>query len=498
MCINVKRITNKYTGKELYVPCGHCIECQQRKASRHMTRIYNHEYERQFFSIFLTLDYSNQCLPYVDFSSPENNHNTFCVYRDCQVRWRGRRGKSSKREVKVGRFKIGEFVASPSDCRYHYNDNYDGLNVPIKFIHKRAVSVLWSKDFKSFIDRFRKNLFRHYGLKCTNENFSYYKVGEYGPTTHRAHFHAKLYFPKSWAQFFPQIKRAIVSAWPFCCRRQADKGVEIAKAGQRYLSQYCVRPTEYPDFLKIRKISQKPSFSIGFGFNQNLFSPYQIQEQVSRRDFRFPYSYIDASGHSITALVPTPKYVMYRYFPNFKGMHLLTSEQVLSVLQHPALLYQLGYPLGYESTVEVRSAVRRLTRASSLLHMSQFDYGFYYQHVKTLHSSTNLMRNLLDCDDFSEYYDNPAFIVYCQNFHHLPSVLNNFDTSFVPSAMSCNEYLSRINDNNKAVADYYDFLKLPKVNDYAKSLNIEFITYELKPKSYGKHFKDAQVSCQAT
>lgn len=484
---------NKYTHKLIYVPCGQCHECQQRHADAHLSRIYNHERDMNYFRVFITLNYCNEALPYIDILDENNTRTTFNVYRSCQLYYYASHGHSPRRICRPGRKLLGVVSVNQFDNKRCYSEVLDGLLHPQKFSYcDTAVGVIWTKDFSDFMCRFRKNLKRVYKLD-TNGNISFYKMAEYGPTTLRPHFHAILYFPASWKQYYQQIKRSIIAAWPYASVRQVSENISIAQSGQRYVSQYCVRPSEYPDFLKIRKISQRPSFSRSFGFNPLYFSSDKILHAFERRALTYTYDYCDKAGHSITTTIPIPKYIIRRYFPFVKGACEMSDSTLHAVLSDPSSLVRLSSYYNYNDIKEAEKYSRSLVIAASRLGVSLIVYAFLYPRVLSMYNSTMLAYSHESVEDYSEFYDNPEMIEYYRH-SRCCQVRDNFDNSFPLLYLDCNLYPTRHLKELQVEVKYQEHLKKSKLVDKTISLQTSYITFKIS-KYYGINSTKTKTFC---
>ena len=89
MCTNKRWVRNRYTGKYIYVNCGHCPACRQQKADHMAQKIRNNDKEG-YIALFVHLTYANSCLPYIRKSelmispsvSERVHQDSVNVYRD--------------------------------------------------------------------------------------------------------------------------------------------------------------------------------------------------------------------------------------------------------------------------------------------------------------------------------------------------------------------------------------------------------------------------------
>lgn len=503
MCTHNKWIKNPYTGELLYVKCGVCPSCQMEKSSRLYSRISNHEASGRFFRLFITLNYSNDAVPYVLFDEcSDESCTSLKVYRSCDIRWRKKSGKGRNVKYELvnrpGRVQIGELPINPYDFKKARHTVCDGLVEPQKFTHHygQPVAVCFTRDFSLFIKRFKKYCKDYYNIILNNENFSYFKVQEYGPTTLRPHFHTIFYLPPSLSEHYQQLRRAIIKAWPFCSLRQLEENIGVAIEGKSYVSKYTVRSSTYPEFLKIRTISQKNNFSRGFGCRHASFAPSEILKDIDRRDFLYPVQTF-RDNHPLTILLPIPKYALHQYFPPFKGLHKLNTQQSFALLSCFGRVPQFYGIMGL-SPDEVKMYSRRLMRAALRLGLSSYDYAILYLQFKRSYFSFCERQSLIGYDfllnDKSQYVDNPLDIIqYTRSTGEYITDLLPDEYYLNPcehlKSLDPNKYTYRVVKERQDLIEFENFRKKAKFNDYVASLKVNYITY--KRKRHGKHFKKA-------
>lgn len=500
MCTHNRWVHNRYTGESLYVKCGVCPSCQQGKADRLYARICAHERKDKRFSIFVTLNYNNQSLPYVLLDEVKDSPSRFNVYRNIKfVTSRNKCGRGFHTDRIYGRNVIGQITPNQFDFNRNYLDDVSSVVLPQRWKYERtAVGVAFGKDFGDFIKRFKLNLTRYYGIPSGKDQVAFVRVQEYGPTTFRPHFHFKMDFPEYYSKYYEAIRRSIVQAWPYCSRRQIKENIGIAIAGQRYISSYTCRPSGYPDFLKVRSICQKTAFSRGYGFDDRLFDASFIKDCLKRHDFTYVYQY-SKDGVPTTVVSPIPKYVCRAYFPYIKGLCRLDGREVFAVLSSLGGLEQYSYKMGC-TFEDVRIYTFRILRAASRLGMSLYDYAYAYDQYRTIvmsQSERNLLCSVDNMSDWYEFYDNMSDvynrILSCGELitDVIPpsfsgSLLQPDDPIFDP-----NKYLRNIKIDEKNELKYNDWLKRAKINDYTASLRLDYIVNELNSKHHVKYFKEA-------
>ena len=65
-CEHPQRVYNKYSQEYVWVPCGKCNICKNRRAA-HYTELLERERSQHLFTFFVTLTYSDEHLPMLSF-----------------------------------------------------------------------------------------------------------------------------------------------------------------------------------------------------------------------------------------------------------------------------------------------------------------------------------------------------------------------------------------------------------------------------------------------
>lgn len=520
MCTHNRWIVNKYTKERVYVPCGHCKSCQLDKSYRLYSRLRNEVDNSNMFRLFVTLNYSNAFLPFARASEINIKSKGLNVYRMSSVRY----NKSGEAVFKPGMVLLETLPFTDTVLKDRRLSNVC-VPLPQKWNYNvsDAFGVLYQQDFEHFLKRFKMYMLRDYKIKLTNDNFRYVKVQEYGPTTFRPHFHTELSFDESLLVHYPLIRRALIKAWPFCSLEQIEKNIDFAVAGEHYVSLYTVRPSDTPDFLTLRLISSKTSFSRGYGYNRPEFTPAGILSCLDQHSFQYRYETV-REGHALTSFSSIPKYVVNRYFPYFKGRRLLDSGALFSVLFSPDSIYRYAGLLGL--TIEECCVYsRRIERARQRLGVSVFEYPYLYMAFnRGLFSwfERNFLTSVVFPEEWTTFYDNAYDIYRSYNSdrlfghaHFLPT--NAFPQSFYdmksplvrrvcadgfvehydcrPEDIDPNKYPRNVNKDLQSSLKYDDFVKKAKTNDYAASVRVHYITNTPNYSNYAKHLKKTVLSC---
>lgn len=482
MCTHGKFAYNKYTGERIYVKCGHCHSCMVDKSNKFFSRIMSHEC-KPYFRLFVTLNYNNESIPYIRLS--DFDLTGVCpveIWRDIRV-YHSKNKHIQKTIRKIQPRVIGTYVYNEYDKKMGYNADFSGVMQPVKFQHPDCLPICYGKDFSDFLKRFRITMQRHYGINLSDYDFNYVKVSEYGPTTKRPHFHAILYFSPELRSMYSQIKRALISSWPFCSLSQLNKNISIANSCQSYVSKYAVRPSDYCNFHKARAIAQKVTYGRNFGFNRPAFSPSSILQEVERGNFFYSCQSVDRDGQPVSLSLRVPSYVYNRYFPRFKGEHFCSDGEIFSFLQS-----RNNFTLG--STIltdeETSSFFRKVDRSASLLHLSSYQYAVFYMLFRDRYASFALRSSYLDyVSPYEFYYDySSCFTSYGRLKINNGIPVVSFDLSkvnFDPNSFSVNKL-----KEHQASIIYDDCVKKRKFNNYVESLDVsQYLISNVKLNKYG-------------
>lgn len=422
MCVNQSYVFNKYTGEKVYTSCYNCPSCQQSRADFRYSKIQNHIKGQDYFTIFLTLTYSNDFLPVFyasDCFNPDKplelDHDGFYqipIYRLMSYSVRPNRNGGTTKVIKPSSLPIDYFPVSEKEySRFFTPDILNGCTSPVNYPCFDAIGVSYSADWTNFVKRLNSNLFRYYGIP--RQTFSYYRVSEYGPETLRPHFHALLFFPKKYLAMYSQIRRSIVASWPFCNPdRLYGKGIQIARNAASYLSKYVNRGSNFPPFLSVLSIRPKASSSNFFGFGNSEFSLPSLLEKIDKRSLFYTYHSVDKEGRPFSRDVLLPAYVIHRYFPKFKGMRLLSFLQIYDFICAPSFAYLYKTPVWhlidytYDDFLSAAKGFRRgFNRFLECFPGSSiYDYAIYYVKCHSLYFSTLMRMSFNDIVSYSDYY----------------------------------------------------------------------------------------------
>ena len=465
MCVNTRRIFNKYSGTWLQVNCGRCPACRQQKADARARRI-RATHQSGKLCLFITLTYAPNYLPFIKLDELKEKPAKLNIYRNAVCRYVSKPVKDKdnydvffKQQYQPDTILDTVDVTYPPDgVDFLYN-----IHTAEKSRHGE-ISVVYYKDLQNFIKRLRINLDRHYGI---TERFESFQCCEIGPTTQRAHFHLLLFIP---AMYEASYRKCICQSWRFAHYSITSRQIKIARDAASYVSSYCNRPSDFPPLFETSSLKPRSSMSQWLGFGFHRFDREEVFDAV-RQGNLFYNEYRSISGTPVLFRVSLPNYVLNRYFPKFKGLSRLLRftnyERLQYFIANPSRIAEYAYEIEY-SDEDIHNISVMLIGALRRSNLSKSDFALLYCKSLQLRFSSSLqMMYELQVDDRSifESYDN--INDYLTGYVHslsLPPV--NSVAEFDPQP---NNFLFR-----RLMTDYYSLrfekkLKQRKVNNYTMS-----------------------------
>lgn len=326
MCTNQREIVNKYTGRKLYVKCGHCPSCLQEKAAFRVSRIKAQD-SPEFDTIMVGLTYARHCAPYVlrddAYKFSHGDILSLPVYRDTSFRKVRQNAAYDINYSRVdGQVKLCD-IDFLTKCDFRGNRDLRG--------DFGKIGVSYYPDVQHFLARLRLNLKRNYNF---NHEFKCFVCSEYGAGRikgkgiFRPHFHILFWIPKG---TYEPFRSALVSSWPYGDLSRFPRAIEKAFRASSYVASYVNCGSDFPDFLK-QYFRPKHSYSKGFGMSNKLFSLPKILDKFSRGHLTLFVQSGDKVGMPVHEL-PFPQYVIHRYFPKFKGYGRIAPSSLCDVMR---------------------------------------------------------------------------------------------------------------------------------------------------------------------
>lgn len=394
----------------MYVDCGKCPACQQRKADLRALRIVSNNHP-DYVPLFIHLTYMNECCPYVKEEDLQKviygDSDSIPVYRDYKRTWLR---KSSDSHVRTLCFVRNTEPIDSLDVT-----DEDGYNTllgydisTLKYLRPTLkprwttlptcgkIGICYYKDCQNFIKNLRQILIRKYNYDYTlpKKSFSFYQCSEYGSIWHRPHFHLLLWCPVEYQEIF---KNASLQAWTYAFRDVTKRELKPAIAAASYASTYVNKPADFPKILQTASFREKHSYSQGFGVSLDDFSFAEILKKVRNGNLVYSRKSVQ-NGVPVTIDVPIPAYVVHRFFPRFKGFSRIPPASIreLALDCHDSCRnlaaglhkFKKWYPfLNYDSD-DVRSLTTYIYHKSLQVNLSICDYLLTWLDVHRVYAST--------------------------------------------------------------------------------------------------------------
>lgn len=404
MCVNSRYIYNPYSRKSVLVKCGKCECCQQEKAVLRSNRIRNNVMQGTL-TLFITLTYTNDYVPYVKRSELMGDSFDINVYRNADFRYTFSRFSGLKKK-KVDGVSIVDKVFMPCETR-----SYSSLRnlQSLKKSDGDNVGVCYYPDFQKFMKRLRQIILRKYHV---TKKFNYFVCSEYGSRTKRPHFHALLFIPSDCEKEFRQ---AVLEAWAYADCSRTERYIEIARDAASYVSSYVNGSADLPACFK-GHFDQKHHYSENFGCGLDCFKLSSLLAQIERGTLYY-YSRKQFDGASCVNDVSIPAYVINRFFPKFKGFGWCTSSSLFNIARKPenvcSELSKIENPLYDYNSKETYSIYVRLFNARECFKretgLNDYDFAHYYVRAWRLYSSQHLKdchKDITLLSDYTDFYDN--------------------------------------------------------------------------------------------
>lgn len=516
MCINKRFVKNRYTGRSVFVKCGHCAACMQEKANKRKLRLLNHRpagYDVYFFH----LTYEDSFLPFFYIDDVCELDSKVNIYRrmDCDVAYNRKFNCLSSTyfydyenpDIKVSDFTVKYYTIKELSLLHQVSP--DG-----------RVGVLLYSDVQKFFKRLRARLNRilYVAKTLAEKPLYYFVVGEYGENFARPHWHVLLYVPKfeQPGYGFEFFKSSVCSCWSYAYDYITAKRFEFAISPEKYVSQYVNCSTDISTFLLRSEIRPKWHYSHNFGtFNPNFYLS-TILEQVRRGNYEYIQRYPCKHGKYRDIALPLPEYITSRFFPGFKSRRTLSYSVMYELVSNFAGYEPLNLPFTYNRKIKhdliVKSILRLSVRSFScsniwhsdnyvarLLRIPIFDVSEvrkrinrgYNLYLRVLRLSDNLANRFsyasdyvscvkakfnyllsqqLKCNterDILQSYDNIRILRDCKPDLFL-SAFPGFSLKS-PFVVDSNLFDSNLLRNNQLTDSYYKYVKIKKLNLCLKS-----------------------------
>lgn len=239
-CNSPVKIYNKYLNMSMLVPCRHCSSCLDIKSSILSKRVED-ECMQHVYSIFFTLTYDNEHVPYLIPHKLDNSHYSF----------------TSSRGLTSSLFSEVNFDFPITSSEVH--------SMRPRSFNSDVIAVVSKLDIQNFLKRLRISILRKvfnnnkYSYNA-NGKIRYFISSEYGPNTYRPHYHGIIWTDsKNVAQFLLgssftsgfkfSSNSGISSAWKMCHYSKVFAEC-VNSAAPQYVSSYCNSYIGLPKILQ--------------------------------------------------------------------------------------------------------------------------------------------------------------------------------------------------------------------------------------------------------
>ena len=401
-------VTNKYTGKRLYVPCGKCRSCQKDKSSKRANRIRSEASRHGTLTMFVTLTYDNLHVPCFHIDRCHDGYISLF------------RGVSGCLDADVYSH-IRTFKISDLDL--------SGIK-KLRGQSNPCCGLLYYKDIINFKKRLYITFLRNYGKKLQAKIYS---VGEYGRLYQRPHFHLLITCP---ASDFDRVECTVNSCWPFCPGSPQGIRCELAIDAAKYVSGYLIKSYHLPPLLENVLFKARSSHSPFYGFPSYFQEFKNIERDVRRRSLRYP-AVRTVAGESNTVFLPYPEYVCYYFLVKCKGFSSLSDIQKRCLFRFPefALFAEQGFTR--EDLIDVF-------------------FDNYNDGESHFNISSDYFRYFGDFESFVSAYLSIKDSFFSANYHSYSVVDNTSDfyNTYRSIVVRCQRYLLA---SGKSIDDFVDF-----------------------------------------
>lgn len=228
-CEHPKRIYNKYTKEYVWVPCGHCNICNNRRAA-HYTQLLERERLQHPITLFFTLTYDDEHLPVI---RPDN-------FAQADADWLNKQGLNNDIAF------VGSRSSDNISLTYHdlfpanKVDLYDEADIYYfkDWLNHGGLPYCSKTDVQKFLKRLNKYI--HDKISGKYGNFRYFIVSEYGSTTFRSHYHGMLFL------FDYRLAQQITDAIPKCWKYGNTDCQPVKGTASSYIAQYINKSAGMP------------------------------------------------------------------------------------------------------------------------------------------------------------------------------------------------------------------------------------------------------------
>lgn len=415
-----------------FYPCGHCLACKKAYHTRWRQRLIHELQTPNTYPLFITLTYSNEHLPLVSID-PSTNEIKSISYT---------KFGSGSDWNKFRRLKCSEYFYNRFGRQWYYLSDHDytkdfphyvvsRVNDNIIYDKTYTFGICLRKDVQDFIKRLRSGLSRNPSFKYNDTSFTYFICSEYGPQTHRPHYHGILFFRNY------EVAQYCNDTFIARCWRKSDKcsnserepiskPITFSKGVASYVSKYVTCDTPLPSILDNPLFRPFHLQSNSTPIGSNALSYSDIFDKVQKGDILYHSKfYVKKSCEFVSVDLPYPSSVWSRVFPRFLFEQSLSDSTLLLLFRRifdfvaydgsprpiPNLVSELNEKYGIGKIVnnseKITHRVRKYDYFCEFLNYPTYE-DFYYHYGYLFGCSrvtyADVFFRLVDDSNFIDYY----------------------------------------------------------------------------------------------
>lgn len=286
-CQHPRIVVNLATGEKIRVRCGRCATCCNARAKDWINRLIE-ESQHHKFAFMVNLTYDNEHLPRLVYN---DDTDELVLDKDNTIR--------------IPFHEITDLIdKQKSDVK---EKEYALLKARLN--HPLSIPCHCTRDIQLFNKRLNKYI--HDNITHSYANFRYFVCSEYGPTTHRIHYHAIYWFEDSvLASRFNEVV--------FACWKNGNSSVAhiFSTGGYSYVAQYVNMLTHLPSFYAHKDIKQRHIFSKCPSIGSPKLLDSEIRDVYDRKPTRRTFWNSKASRFDV---IPVNGSFKARFFPVIEG-----------------------------------------------------------------------------------------------------------------------------------------------------------------------------------
>lgn len=343
-CLHPTTYYNKYLQEEIVTGCGKCAACLNKRSERLKSLVDLHATAFKF-CYYVTLTYNQQNIPFGWLCHDEEK--TYLYDEDGVVLSSCPRLSDEDLHKLYVKVQSKEGHALPYGA-IPYLRSHDvrlfliRLRQRVSCKKHRVVKQHDTKKYRLEINKFR-----------TDEKFTYYLIGEYGPETFRPHFHLLFFFNEYCT--LQALEHHLCEAWPYghCDKTLSDLHVV------NYITNYVTGTSYLPSLYASPSVRPFARKSIRFGFDAQESHKVQIidfefyrnrgfNKTIGGKDrfFRFTTNFASSIYPKITGLGQIPfdcLFARYQLFDRLREELNVASTSVIDIISACQVAQQSNY-----------------------------------------------------------------------------------------------------------------------------------------------------------